>query len=398
MKYLYSALFLMAAAVVVPANDLVVSKEARKKNPTLKIRAWKGDKTLLARVKQDLIFSDWFTLTEAKAADYFLDGNGNVEGDAAAVTLELTGPQGKLQVAAKHTRPDWVVHGAVDKLIKGVFKNPGFCSTQIAFVKTNNNNNKDVWLAQFDGSNATALTDNGTISTEPAWGAGNRYLTYTLYSQTSTDIIILDFEKNRHKRLAGYSGLNAGCALSNKGVFAAMTLSKGGKQVDLFVKDIATDKLYAMTNDSFVEASPCWSPDDRQICYVGSKARRPTLFVVSARGGAPKRLANLLAEAVSPDWSAVSNKICFAVLKGGQYTIAEIDMNKDDREPRILVSAAGDWEAPSWTADGRHLVCSRKLDGEQKLYLVDSWYGKIRELRTGTGVSLPACSHQYVTE
>ena len=62
-----------------------------------------------------------------------------------------------------------------------------------------------------------------------------------------------------------------------------------------------------------------------------------------------------------------------------------------------LLAIAGDWEAPAWTADGRHLVCSRKHLGNTSLYLIDTWYGRARELtKCGAGTSLPACSASIV--
>jgi TolB protein len=64
---------------------------------------------------------------------------------------------------------------------------------------------------------------------------------------------------------------------------------------------------------------------------------------------------------------------------GRNYTIGITDMTGQN-PPRNVVSAAGDWEGPSWAPDDRHVVCSRSQGGASTLYVVDTWTGKTRQL------------------
>ena len=71
-------------------------------------------------------------------------------------------------------------------------------------------------------------------------------------------------------------------------------------------------------------------------------------------------------------------------------------MNGEDRVPEILVNSPGDWESPSWAADGRHIVCSRTLNGQKSLYLLDSYYKKKIALKNYEGNdSLPDFSDNF---
>jgi TolB protein len=385
---------LLSLSLLLPVLADEAAPAERAGNPTLKLRSWQGSPDVQARLQQDLLYSDWFALADGETADYYLDGVVGQEGQETTLALTLVRGQEKKEVRQKDANPTWLAHRAADLLIKAAFGNDGFCATQLALVKADDQT-KEIWVSDFDGSNAQPITHNRSLSTEPAWGGRNRYLSYTLYRQASTDIVILDLVEKKHKILASYQGLNAGCALAHHSLLAAMSLSKDGKQVDLFVKDIRTDKLLPLTADDAVEASPCWSPDDRYLCFVSNRQQRPALFVVPAAGGEAKPLAAAVAEAASPDWSPVSNQLCFAMHTGQSDVIAELDMSATTSAVKVLTNAAGDWEAPSWCADGRHLVCSRTFDGHTTLYLVDSRYGKLRELKTGEGFSLPACSFRY---
>ena len=66
---------------------------------------------------------------------------------------------------------------------------------------------------------------------------------------------------------------------------------------------------------------------------------------------------------------------------GSEYQIAELDMKDKNAKMKLLTKVSGDWESPSWLADGRHIICSRKHNGKQSLYMIDSWYGRARELK-----------------
>ncbi len=164
-----------------------------------------------------------------------------------------------------------------------------------------------------------------------------------------------------------------------------MTLSKG-RNVDLYVMEISNGRLNRLTQSTGAESSPSWSPDDKRICFVSDDiSNRPMIYLTPATGGMVKRLLRVPVESVSPDWSPVSNKICFSMPVGGSYAVAYVDMNSNDREPEILTTAAGDWESPSWAADGRHVVCSRNFKGRQGLYLLDSLYKKATPLKDFEG-------------
>ncbi len=379
--------------------QVIVEKDPTKQNPTLSIVSVKGSDTIVQQLRNDLLYSDWFTVVTDKDAKYQLSVVAE-GGESPSLHLQLKSGNDTLsnrKATAKGDAWVWMVHRAVDQLILDVFKNPGLCASRIAFTRTSGNGDKEIWLSDFDGSDAVQMTHNRSISVEPDWSPTNRYLLYTLYENTRTSIIMVDLEQRRNRRLSASPGLNSGAAFAPNGREVAMTLSRDG-EVNMFVMDLITGKQRALTKGSGVEASPTWAPDSRRICYVTDEySSRPTLYMVPAGGGRPVQLLQTSVEAVSPDWSPVSNRIVFSVREGSEYTLAMIDMSGSGKgEYNVLVRAAGNWEAPSWMADGRHVVCSRDYNGKKELYMVDSLYGTIRPLRNQTGNStLPANSSLY---
>ncbi|MCQ2397519.1 MAG: hypothetical protein MJ106_07480, partial [Lentisphaeria bacterium] len=203
--------------------------------------------------------------------------------------------------------------------------------------------------------------------------------------------VLGDMATNRQSIVSKSQGLDSSAALSPNGKFLALPLSLD-KQVDLYVLDLEKRTKERLSRDRNVESSPTFSPDGASICFVSDRTGRPQLYLVPRQGGNATRLTKGASECVSPDWSPRSNKICFATRKGGQYVIAVLDPSKPGEEPQVVTDAAGDWEAPSWAPDGRHLVCTRKSGTNQDLYIVDTWFHTAIALTKGAKVSLPAWS------
>ena len=379
-------------------DELEITKHAKSGNPKLKIASFSGESQLVDLVKNNLFYSDWFELVEANnSADYFLSGSLTSDSVHRIIRVEIKDASGvsvtNFELKTEQKTPlKTLVANMVDETIAQIFNTPGFCSSNIAFVKELDGK-KEVWIADFDGSNPRQITYDANISVEPDWSRNNKYLVYTFYDNASTDIILIDMNNRRRKRLTRFSGTSSGAAFANNSKHIAMTLSKD-RNVDLYIQNLVDGTLKRITTTPGAEASPCWSPDDKRICYVSDDGgSRPTLYLISASGGTPKRLLKLPVEAVSPDWSPVSNKICFSIHSKGSYRIAIIDMNSGMHDPEIVVSGEGDWESPSWAADGRHVVCSRSLNNQESLYLVDSLYKKEISLKSYTGNdSLPTYS------
>ena len=114
------------------------------------------------------------------------------------------------------------------------------------------------------------------------------------------------------------------------------------------------------------EASPCWSPDGRQIVYVSDETRHPQIYVVDVATLKSRRLTNMGSENTNPDWGS-DGMLTWCTKRGGLNYVAVMDPAKGESSTR-LVTDGGTWEHPSWAADGRHLVASR----DKALFIVDT--------------------------
>jgi TolB protein len=376
-------------------GQLNVVKKAGEDNPSLVLTRFEGSDAVRAKLLAILTRCDWFAVQPSAQDAEFTVSARHASGGQESLELQVVGRKlgaFALRAAAPAGRTDEVVYRAVDALLNKAFGVPGLCNSRIAFAVAGSGNLKEVYTCRFDGTDSRRVTHNGSISTEPTWGGNGQLLVYTLYQNNATSVVLVDMANNRQKRLSRFPGLNSGADLSPDTRSAAITLSKE-RRVDLFIVSAQTGQISRqITNDLSAESSPCWSPRGDRLCYVSDRAGKPQLFVVAAGGGTPARLLRESEETVSPDWSPVSNKICFAVRMGGEYAVGVVDMADSSRERKIITNVAGSWESPSWAPDGRHVVCSRRLQGRRELYMVDTWHGHLTPITKSGDYSLPSWS------
>ncbi len=386
MSGLYRRIILVAsgllvfAAVSAPAQpaEVVVRKPGVEENPTLVMQSFEGPGEVGRLLRQTLIRCNWFRVVEEGPADYQVRGLWREEGELGR--LRLTVSSGGLSVLDFVTDPNdprTAVYRGVDTLLNRLFEVPGIASSRIAFVM-GDQRRKEIHTMNFDGSQVVRVTNNNSISTEPAW-SGNRVdqLFYTYYEPMRMSIMMVDLRAGRQRRVARFSGLNAGARVAPDQRSLALCLSRDGA-VNLYVMNLESEQLRQLTSDRSVVSSPAWSPDGRTICYVSDRNGRPHLYLMPAEGGRSRRLLREFDEAVEPDWCPVSNQVAFATRIEGQYVIAVIDMNEGEpARRRIVVKGEGDWESPSWAPDGRHLVCTRRVGRQRQLVMVDTWLGGV---------------------
>ena len=375
MKVLLIAFAGMLAAANAPVEQRTTVVKSTSNNPTVGILDFRGPSEVQKKLEDLLERCGWFNVCRgAKARSADIRMNVTVSGSGAinaAVNAGIksfnTGSTAEGNLAVLET---------VDGILKNLFNVKGLCTRKIHYVVSGADNKKELYSCYLDGSDLKRETFNNAISTEPSWGHANA-MVYTLTKNNALCIVYVDKLHNRQRVVSNSPGLNSSAGLSHDGSKIALPLSIQN-QVDLYYIDLKENNRLRITKDKDVESSPCWSPDDTRIVYVSDKLGVPQLYLKDLKTGVDKRLSIGNNECVSPDWTNVTNKLCYSMRdNSGQRVICVMDMNDPSFQAKVITRASGNWEAPSWGPDGRMIVCTRTdaSGAGSTLYIVDSWTG-----------------------
>ena len=279
-----------------------------------------------------------------------------------------TGQQifGKRYRSAKSGLRD-LAHRIADDIVFAVTGEKGIASTRIAFV-AKHTGKKQIYVMDFDGSNARRLSQDKSICLSPAWSPDGQKVAFTSYRRHRPEIYIQSVASGAMRGVASYPGLNATGAISPDGKSMLLSLSKDGNP-EIYLMGLMTGSLRRLTRTRSAEISPCWSPDGRRIAFVSDRSGGPQIYVMDLATKKTRRLTYEGSYNVSPDWSPKGDKIAYSSRRGRDFDIYVIDVNTGASQ-QVTSGSSGD-DSPSWAPDGRHVVYESTRRYKSDLYVVD---------------------------
>ena len=103
---------------------------------------------------------------------------------------------------------------------------------------------------------------------------------------------------------------------------------------------------------------PRWSPDGKQIAFIGTETGKPwKIYLVSPQGGTPQELLPQDSAENDASWSPDGNRIAFGRPSYG-LDLGELEIQMFDRTTRQITALPGSRGlfSPRWSPDGRHLT------------------------------------------
>ena len=152
-----------------------------------------------------------------------------------------------------------------------------------------------------------------------------------------------------------------------------------------------TERLQ-LTFPPMSSAMPRWSPDGKQIAFAGAEKGQPLgIYLVSAGGGTPQKVAPQALNPMDPDWLPDGNSMIFGDVFVSPAAITGIhSLDLRTRQVATLPGSDGLW-SPRLSPDG-HYVVSLSRDSN-RLMLLDMTTHRTAELASGAFVGWPEWSH-----
>lgn len=249
---------------------------------------------------------------------------------------------------------------------------PGIFNSRLAFVgKRSESATKQIFIADFDGSNARQISKGKEPHVSPAWSPDGRYLAYTSFKGRAPHLYIYDTKNGSTRKLTTKQGLNSGANWSPNGKLIAFTGSRGG-DTDIYVITPSGTDRRLLIEGSGLDVDPKFSPDGQWMAFVSGRYGNPHIFIsalkwesdTKVKVTSDKRLTYAGWYNSTPDWGPESDKIAFG---GYDKDIDRYDifmMNPDGKKLERLTLKTGDNESPSWAPNGQMLVFQSNRVGQ----------------------------------
>ncbi|MFW8592045.1 TolB family protein [Glaciecola sp. 2405UD65-10] len=131
-------------------------------------------------------------------------------------------------------------------------------------------------------------------------------------------------------------------------------LSSQSGNLELYLKNLDTNKLTQITNNTLDDLNPVWSPSGKQLAFIG---RTLTSTFLNVYDTTSQKTSTLVDESLAPawlSWSPLSNKIVFVSNKANGESLYTVDL--DGNKDLVLHSTEGTLVSPKYSRDGSVLA------------------------------------------
>ncbi len=320
-------------------------------------------------VQNDLTLSGYFILGGANST-YTVRGTASGSSLQGQV-VDHSGGTVLSKSYSGNTREN--AHQFANDIIETLTGHKGLAGTKITFIATRSGK-KEVYVADFDGSNVRQLTHDNTISVHPSLSPDGRRIAYTGYQSGYADVYVIDLGSGSRSRIVNFPGTNSGATFSPNGSELALTISKDGNP-ELYTVGANGGGARRLTRTRGVESGPTWSPDGSEIIYSSDQGGSPQLYRISSSGGSGQLLSTGRGYCTEPNWSPDGKKVAFNVRSGGDFQVSILDL--DGGGTRTLSTG----QDPVWGADSRHLIFTEG----GALYMLDTVSSRKNKILDGLG-------------
>jgi len=275
-----------------------------------------------------------------------------------------------------------LAHRVADDILEKIGLPKGVARTKITFVSDRGDGiNKELYVMDYDGSNAYPLTTLKSITLTPTFSPDGQKIAFTTYRGSSVEIGVISTIDHHRFPFPTLAGLNTTPAWSPDGSRIAFATSKDNNDgTEIYVADWDGSHMRRLTVSRGADVSPAWNPKTgREIVFVSDRSGTPQIWRMDAEGTNLHRVIDDGGDAENPSWSPDGQTIAFAWQKrGARFDIYLHDLASGKNVQ--LTHDQADNERPTWSPDGKHIAFESNRSGTTQIYSMLADGTKLRQL------------------
>lgn len=283
-----------------------------------------------------------------------------------------------------------IAHSMADDLVARLTGEKGVAATRIVFVRQLTPLIKEVFQIDRDGSNLVQLTHHKSLTLSPTVAADGR-LAYMTYKGGPPEIW-------GQTKPGGAFGRLFPTISSPQGPCMAPAWSPNGKRIvfvqgdkrgntDIMLLDVETGRVRRLTDSNCINTEPTWNPAGTQIAFTSDREGTPQVYLMEEDGSNVRRLTAEGVYNASPSWSPTGSMIAYVSRFEGKFDLFVYKLG-EGKAYQITTGVASS-ESPDWSPDERRLVFSTGSLGGLQLYTTDLSGNTLRRLTEFSGCQSP---------
>jgi TolB protein len=283
-----------------------------------------------------------------------------------------------------------IAHKISDDLVARLTGEPGVASTRIVFVRDLGQNIKEIYQMDRDGAGISALTGYKSLTLSPTVAADGR-VAYMTYKGGSPEIWGQRKPGGPHVKLYPQAGKPQGhcfCPVwSPDGKRLALVQGDRKGNTDIVVLDVESGKVRRLTDSNCINTDPTWNPAGTTLAFTSDRAGGPQVFLMEEDGSNVRRLTQEGNYNGSPCWSPTGSMIAYVSRFEGKFDLFVYKLGEG--KAYQITTGVDSSESPSWSPDERRLVFSSGSRGGMQLYTTDLSGNNLSRLTEFAGCQSP---------
>jgi TolB protein len=283
-----------------------------------------------------------------------------------------------------------MAHKICDDLMARLTGEQGVASTRVVFVRQLKPGIKEIYQIDRDGAGVFALTNHKSLTLSPTVAADGR-LAYMTYKGGSPEIWGQRKPGGPHVKLYPLSGKPEGhcfCPVwSPDGKRLALVQGDRRGNTDIVILDVETGRVRRLTDSNCINTDPTWNPAGTTLAFTSDRAGGPQVFLMEEDGSNVRRLTHEGTYNGSPVWSPTGSMIAYVSRFEGKFDLFVYKLG-EGKSYQITTGVASS-ESPSWSPDERRLVFTSGSQGGMQLYTTDLSGNTLHRLTDFAGCQSP---------